>query len=175
MGRLDLTTTIHAPPADVYDFLLDVEGFPAYSEYVRGVTRRGDGGAGTEYGVALAWWKLTYTVRFRVVDLDPPERVVWRVVEDVESELVWHLEPTTVDDPAVDEATAVTLTARYDPETADRGALTLPPFVPTSRVVAMARPVVRREAERILERVVADLEGEPREATLTIEVHPDVG
>lgn len=170
---IEVSTTIHAPQADVYDFLRDVEDYEAYSGYVRGVTRRGDGGAGTEYDIELAWWKLSYTAHVRVTDLDPPERIAWRVTEDLDANGAWHLEPTTVDDPDVEHATRVTLTARYDPDTADDDALSLPPLVPTSTVVEKARPVVEREAERILARVVADLEDAPRRATLTIHTRSD--
>lgn len=166
----DLRTTIHAPRADVFDFLRDVEGYGAYTEHVREVVRRGDGGPGTEYDVVLSWWILSYALRVRLTGLDPPGRIDWRVVEDVDAHGAWHLEPTTVDDPTVDHATRVTLSVRYDPRTADEDALSLPRFVPLSAVFERLRPVVEREAKRILDRVVADLEGEPRRATLDVAI-----
>ena len=168
--ELELTTTIHAPPEEVYALLRDVEGYEAYSEYVEDVVREGDGGVGTEYGITLSWWKLTYTLRAEVTDLEPPERLGWRLVEDLDARGAWRLDPVEVDDPAIEEATAVTLTARYHPDSADDDALSLPRFVPTDAVVERARPVVEREVERVLSRVVADLEGEPRSPDLTIRI-----
>lgn len=172
---IEATTTVHAPRADVYALVQDVEGYADYSGYVREVARDGDGGVGTTYDVTLSWWKLTYTARFRVTDLDPPDRIDWRLVEDLDARVTWRLEPADVEDPDVDHATRLTLTARYDPDSADDDALSLPPFVPIGTVVEKARPVVEREAQRVLNRVVADLEDEPREATLTIRTRPDAG
>lgn len=171
--RLDVSTTIHAPRAEVFALLRDVEGYRGYSEYVRDVARRGDGGTGTEYDVTLSWWRLSYTAHFRVTDLDPPDRIGWRLTEDLDARGAWHLEPADVDDPDVDHATRVTLQVRFDPDSADDDALSLPPLVPMSTVVEKARPVVEREAERVLARVVAELEGEPREATLTVHFGQD--
>ena len=165
---LEAETIIHAPRADVFDAVRDVEGYQRYSEHVSGVARYGDGGPGTEYAVTLSWWRLGYTARFRLTDVDPPERIEWELVKDLDARAAWHLEPVEVDDPDVEDATRLVVTARYDPDTADHGALSLPRLVPMSAVVARARPFVEREAERVLARVVADLEGEPRRATLTV-------
>lgn len=172
---LEATTTIHAPREEVFELLRDVEGYVRYSDHVEEVTRDGDGGGGTEYGIVLAWWRLDYTARFRVTDVDPPERVGWRVVEDLDARGSWRLEPTEVEDPTVEHATRATLTARYEPDSADEGALSLPPLVPVSAVVERARPFVEREAQRVLARVVADLEGEPRPAELEIRLRSDAG
>ena len=173
--ELELTTTIHAPPDEVFALLQDVEGYEAYSEYVDGVARDGDGSRGTVYAITLSWWKLTYTLRAEVTDLDPPERLGWRLVEDLDARGAWRLEPVEVDDPDVEHATAVTLTARYHPDSADDDALSLPRFVPMDAVVDRARPVVEREVQRVLGRVVADLEGEPREADVTIRIRHAAG
>lgn len=172
---LEVESIIHAPRADVFAVVRDVEGYERYSDYVTGVVRDGDGGPGTEYGVTLSWWRLAYTARFRVTDLDPPVRVEWRLLRDLEARTEWHLEPVEVADLDVDHATRVRATARYDPDTADAGALSLPPFVPVSAVVARARPFVEREAERVLARVVADLEGRPRRPSLTVRTRSEAG
>lgn len=170
---LEVSTTIHAPPTDVYDFLRDVEGYSAYSDHVRSVTRRGDGEPGTEYAIALSWWLLSYTLRVRIVRLDPPERIDWRVARDVDAHGAFRLEPTTVDDPSVDHATRASLTVRYDPDSTDEGALSLPKLVPMSMVLDRLRPIVEREARRIVDRVVVELEGEPRQATLAVQTSSD--
>lgn len=169
---LEATTTIHAPRDDVYAFLRDVEGYGEYSEYVRGITRHGDGGEGTEYDVTFAWWRLSYTARARVTELDPPERIAWGLTGDLDAHGSWRLDPADVDDPDVDCATRVALVVRYDPDSAD-DAVSLPSLVPMSTVVEKARPVVEREAERVLARVVADLEGRPRQASLAVRTGPE--
>ena len=173
--ELEAVTTVHAPREEVYAFLRDVEGYAAYSRYIRDIARYGDGDAGTEYDVTFAWWKLSYTARLRITDLDPPDRIGWELTRDLDARGVWRLEPTEVDDPTVEHATRVTLTVRFDPDSADDDAIALPRFVPMAAVVEKARPIVEREAERVTERVVADLEGEPREATLTIRTRSDAG
>lgn len=172
---IELATTIQAPRPEVFAVVSDVGGWTVYSDHVTDVTREGDGGPGTEYGVTLSWWRLAYTVRFRLADVDPPARVRWRVVADIDASATCHLEPADVDDPEVADATRVVLTARYDPDSADDDALSLPPFVPVSSVVERARPFVEREAERVLSRIVADLEGEPRRATLTVRTRSEAG
>lgn len=170
---LKVNTTIHAPEADVYALLCDVEDYGEYSDYIQDVIRHGDGGPGTEYGITLSWSRISYTVWFRVIDRDPPDRIAWRVVDDLDAHGAWQLEPTTVDDPEADHATHVTLTARFDPDTANDDALSLPPLVSVSTVVEQVRPLVEREAERVLDRVVADLEDDPRRATLIIHTRHD--
>lgn len=163
---LEAAATIHAPPTDVYALLRDVEGYGAYSDHVADVVRHE--GAPATYDVTLTWWTLSYTVALCVTDTEPPDRIEWRLTEGLDAQGVWELQSTTVDDPTVDAATAVTLTVRYDPDSADVGALSLPPLVPVSAIVERARPVVEQEAGRVLTRVVADLEDEPRQATLTV-------
>lgn len=171
--ELRVETSLHAPPTAVYALLRHVEGYGRYVEHVDGVTRHGDGGAGTSYEITLSWWRLSYTAWVLVTDLDPPGRIAWRVTDGLDAEGAWTLEPATVDDPDVDQATNVALTARYDPDSGG-DAVSLPPLVPWSAVLDRLRPVVEREARHVLERVVADLEGEPRAASLSIEVRHDV-
>lgn len=158
--------TIHAPPGAVYGLLRDVEGYGAYADHVSDVTRRE--GTLETYEITLSWWILSYTIGLRVTDAEPPRRIEWRLVEGGDARGAWELERTTVDDPAVDTATDVSLIVRYDPDSADVASLSLPPFVPVSAVVERARPAVEREAERVLARVIADVEDEPRQASLSV-------
>ena len=172
--ELRAETTLHAAPADVYALLSDVEGYGEYTEYVDSVDRHGDGGVGTVYEIGLSWWRLAYTARVRITDLDPPGHAAWRLLDDLDAEGAWTLEPATVAESGVEHATDVTLTVRYDPDTGD-DAVSLPPLVPWSAVLDRLRPVVEREAGRVVERVVADLEGEPRAARLDVVIRHDVG
>ena len=167
-------TTLHAPREDVFALLRDVEGYDEYTGYVDDVVRHGDGGPGTTYEVSLSWWRLSYTAEVLLTDVDPPARIEWRLVGGLDAAGTWTLEPVDADDPAAETATDVTLTARYDPDSGD-DAVSLPPLVPWSAVLERLRPVVEREAGRIVEQVVADLEGEPRAARLEVQVRHDVG
>lgn len=173
VDELEIATTIHAPRTDVYGLLRDVEGYGEYSEFVEEVTRHSDDAGVATYDVILAWWRLSASVRVVLTDVDPPGRIDWRL-EDVDARGVWHLEPAVLDDMAAGTATDVTVRVRYDPDSGGE-AVSLPPLVPMSTVVERARPIVEREARRILKRVVTDLEGEPRPATLEIHVRHDVG
>ncbi|QLD88543.1 SRPBCC family protein [Natronomonas salina] len=165
MDSVEVTTDVFLPPAEVYDFLLEFEGYAKYSEHLAAVRQHGDGSPGTEYELDFAWWKLTYTARSEVTDVDRPRRIDWRVVKDVDAVGHWLVEQVD-DDPA---RTRVTLCVKYSPESADDSMLDLPGFVSLDWVVDKVEPKVRAEAERVVRRIVADLEGEPRDVDLDIE------
>ena len=64
----------------------------------------------------------------------------------------------------------MTLVVEYAPDSADEGLLDLPRFVSLGWVVDRVTPKVRAEAERVVRRIVADLEGERREVEVEIEM-----
>ncbi len=169
MDAVEVRTTVYLPPAEVHEFLVDFPGYADYSEHLEAVRRHGDGGPGTEYELDFAWWKLTYTARSRVTDVDPPDRIDWRVVEDVDAAGHWAV--TEVPDAApegAETASEVRLRVEYRPESADPD-LDLPGPASLDWVVERVRPVVEAEAERVVERIVADLEGRRRPVDLDIE------
>lgn len=166
VDAVEVTTDVYLPPDEVFDFLVDFPRYSHYSEYLEDVRQRGDGGPGTEYELVFSWWKLRYTARSEVTEVDPPNRVDWRVTKDVAAEGHWRLEP--VDPPEGREhATSVTLAIEYDPDTADPD-LSLPPFLSLSRLVERVKPKVEQEARRVVGRIVEDLEGEPRDVDVEI-------
>ena len=63
----------------------------------------------------------------------------------------------------------MTLVVEYAPDSADEGLLDLPRFVSLGWVVDRVTPKVRAEAERVVRRIVADLEGERRPVEVEIE------
>ena len=67
----------------------------------------------------------------------------------------------------------VSLSIRFDPDTARSGALALPRFVSFDWVLGKVKPLVQEEAQRIVERIVADVEGERRDVELQIHSTPD--
>ena len=165
MDSVEVSTDVFVPPEEVYDFLLGFRSYANYSEHLTDVRQHGDGSPGTEYELDFTWWKLTYTARSEVTDVDRPNRIDWRVVKDLDAVGHWAVERID-DDPA---RTRVTLHVQYRPESADEGTVDLPRFVSLDWVVDKVEPKVRAEAERVVRRIVADLEGEPRDVDLEIE------
>lgn len=167
MDSVEVSTDVFLPPEEVYDFLLEFRSYAKYSEYLTDVRQHGDGSPGTEYELDFTWWKLTYTARSEVTDVDEPHRIDWRVVKDVDAVGHWTVEQVDEDPPR----SRVTLRVEYRPDSADEGMIDLPRFVSLDWVVAKVEPKVRAEAERVVRRIVADLEGEPRDVDLDIETN----
>jgi len=163
VDTVEVSTVVYLPPEEVYEFLLDFPRYARYSEHLTGVRQFGDGTPGTEYALEFAWWKLTYTARSRVTDAEEPHRIDWRVVKDIDAVGHWRVEPLD------GEETEVTLVVEYAPESAEDDAVDLPRFVSLDWVVEKVKPKVRAEAERVVRRIVADLEGERRDVSLEIE------
>lgn len=161
MDTVEVSTDVRVPPAEAYAFLLDFPGYANYSEYLRSVRQRGDGGAGTEYELTFAWWKLEHTIRSRVTGTDEPHEISWRVLGDLCASGKWLVEET-------DEGSRVRLVVTYDADSAS-GVLDLPALVSLDWVVERVVDLVVDEGERVVERVVADLEGERRPVDLAVE------
>ena len=184
MDRVEVSTVVRLPPEEVYEFLLAFRGYADYSEYLESVRQFGDGGPGTEYALRFEWWKLHYTARSAVTEVDPPRRIEWRILKDLDASGRWLIDPIEdADGPtrgSTDGAsggetggsaprTEVTFVAEYAPGSADDGIVDLPRFVSLGWVVERIKPKIREEAERIVRRVVADLEGHERDVELRIE------
>lgn len=167
MEEIVVETDVAVPPEEAFAFLRDFPGYVRYSEYLDDVVQHGDGGVGTRYQLSLSWWRLSYTAHTEVTGIEEPERIEWRVLRAVDAHGAWEVEP--VEPPAVPRAgSRVRLRIRYDPDSADPGALTLPRFVSIGWIVDRVKPLIVPEAEATVERIVADLEGEPRPVDLEI-------
>lgn len=176
MDRIAVSTLVYLPREEVFDFLVDFPRYARYSEHLTDVEQEGDGGPGTRYRLRFAWWRLSYAVRSEVTAIERPERIDWRVVEHLDAEGEWRVRSATppADAPAdAETASRVVFEARYDAASAAGDALDLPRFVPLDAVVDRVRPALVAEAERVVERVVADLEGDRREVTLTVHDRPE--
>ena len=174
MDHVELSTIVYVPPDEAYEFLVDFEGYANYSKHLSGVSRLGDGGPGTEYNIHLHWWKLSYTVRSQVTSMEPPTRIDWTIRKDLDAHGYWKLEPVPEEAPPDREAaTRVWLHIQFDGDSANSGMLNLPRFISLDWVVRRVEPLVLTEAERVVQRIVADLEGESRPVELTI--HEDAG
>ena len=184
MDSVEVSTVVYVPPEEAYEFLLDFEGYANYSKHLDRVERHGEGGPGTEYDIHLQWWKLNYVVQSEVTDLDPPERIGWRVVKDIDAHGEWVVEPASENEEIPEDretetsedcppATRVRLVINFDADSASSDMLDLPRLVSLGWVVNKVRPLVLTEAERVVERIVEDLEGERREVELTLHDSPD--
>lgn len=168
MERVEVTTVVYADRQRVYEFLLDFPGYAAYSEYLKRVDQHGDGGPGTRYHLAFAWWKLTYTAHSEVTAVDPPTRIDWAITKDIDATGYWRVE--SVDPPeGEDAATRVHFHVEYDADSASVGSVDLPRFVSLAWVVEKVKPKIQTEATRIVERVVVDLEGQHRDVDLDVD------
>ena len=176
MDRLVVSTDVYADPETVYQFLLEFPRYRRYTEYLDRVERTaGDGGAGSRYSMRFSWWKLSYTARSEVTEVDPPRRIDWRVLKDIDAHGAWHVEPfgagdLPADAPAdAEEGCAVRFEVRFDAESADASAVSLPAMVSFGWVLDKVKPLVREEAERVVKRVVRDLEGRDRPVRLDVD------
>ncbi|MCU4718759.1 type II toxin-antitoxin system RatA family toxin [Halapricum hydrolyticum] len=172
MDTIEVSTVVYRPKSDVYEFLVDFPRYAVLSEHLRDVRQDGDGSAGTSYRLHFAWWKLSYTAHSMVTDLDPPERIDWELTKDLDARGSWVLESGRPPEDR-DDATRIRFVVHYDPHSAGKGTIDLPRFVSLGWVIEKVKPLVRREAERIVERLVAELEGESRAVELDIHTTPD--
>jgi uncharacterized membrane protein len=174
VDEVEVSTVVYVPPEEVYEFLLDFPGYARYSEYLDRVTQDGDGSPGTNYDLVFSWWKLSYTARSAVTDVSPPTRIDWRIVKDIDAEGYWAVEPDPGDVPAdVETASRVRFHVAFDPGSASDNAIDLPRFVSMDWVIEKVKPLIRKEATKIVERVVEDLEGQERDIDLEIHTGPE--
>jgi hypothetical protein len=169
VNTLEVSTDVRVAPTDAFEFLLDFPGYARYSEHLDSVTQHGPGGAGTEYDLRFSWWKLSHTVRSQVTGVDPPGEIRWELEGDLDASGQWLVEPTDDADGDGTAGSTVTFAVTYDPGSAHAGVLDLPAFVSADWVVDKLVGLVVKEGERVVERVVADLEGEPRDVELTVD------
>jgi uncharacterized membrane protein len=174
VDSVELSTVVYVPLEEAYDFLVDFEGYANYSKYLERVERDGEGGPGTEYDIYLQWWKLDYVVRSEVTEFDRPERIGWRITEDLRAHGEWRVEPEPdAAPPDRESASRVRLVIEFDADSASSDMLDLPRLVSLDWVVEKVKPLVLKEAEGVVERIVADLEGQQREVELTLHESPD--
>lgn len=169
MERIRLSTVVYAPPETVFPYLQDFTTYPRYAKHLSHVDIDGDGGVGTHYGLHLAWWKLTYTARSRVTGLTPPHSLEWELTKDIDAHGEWRIESASDGDRP---ASRVYFEAAYDPHSASEDVVSLPRFVSMGWVIRKLRPRLMDEARRVLERLVADIEGQRREVELTVHEMP---
>lgn len=173
MERLVVDTVVYRPVDEVFAFLEDFPGYANYSQYLDRVEAL-DAGEGEQarYALRFTWWKLTYTARSAVVEVVDDERIEWELLGDFDASGRWLVAECDLPADAPDwaeTATAVRFAVEYAPETAHSGLVDLPSLVSLDWVVDKVKPIVESEAENIVERAAADLEGRERTVELTVE------
>ncbi|MFB6106181.1 MAG: SRPBCC family protein [Halobacteriaceae archaeon] len=168
MKTAEVSTVVYLPRAEVFAFLRDFPRYADYSKYLEGVEQTGDGGPGTAYRLQFRWWVLSYTAHTRVTSVDPPDRLDWTVTRDLHASGRWELEATTPP-PDREAATRVRFVVDYDPGAVGSHLVDLPRLVSFDRVVDRVQDLIVEEGERVVERIVRDLEGESREVDLRVE------
>jgi len=168
-----VSTVVYEDPETIYEVLLDFPRYAKYSEYLKVVRRLdGDGGIGTQYALDFAWWKLSYTAHSEVVDVEPPEKIDWRVIKDIAANGHWEVaRRQEIPADAPDDVTAacdVSLRIDFDPDSADSSAVKLPRLVSMGWVIKKVIPLIRNEAERVVQRAVQDVEGRRREVEFSV-------
>lgn len=174
MNELEARTLVYRPPPAVFEVLADVPGYARYSPYLRSVSTDGDGGSGTEYGFRFGWRGVGYTVRTRVTEFVPPHRIGFTVTEGRSASGAWVIEQPPDRPSDGQPASLVRFCVRYEPDPTAVGRVRLPRFLSLDRVIDSVAPLAEREAERVVERAVEDLEGTRRAVDLDVHLRSDV-
>lgn len=167
METIEVRTTIQVSPERAFDFLVDFEGYSDYSKYLEEVTADGAAGEGTEYEITFGWWRLSYTIRTAVTQTSHPDLIEWAVLSDIEAHGRWEIQ-SQHSNPG---STLVRFIVSYDPESAKGAGIDIPAFVSLDWVIDRVIGLIEAEGRRVVERVVADLEGTRRTVDLTVEHH----
>jgi hypothetical protein len=177
MERLVVDTVVYRPVGEVFAFLREFPGYANYSEYLERVDELdAEAGEQARYALRFAWWKLTYTARSVVTEIDDEERIEWHILGDFDAGGRWLVAERDLpaDAPGwAETATAVRFEVEYAPETAHSGLVDLPRLVSLDWVIEKAKPLVEREARTVVERAAADLEGRSRSVELTVRTGDD--
>ncbi|WP_440769781.1 SRPBCC family protein [Natronorubrum sp. DTA28] len=173
MDRILLSTVAYRSPEEVFPYVRAFTNYPRYSDHLKAVRVHGDGNVGSVYDLELGWWKLSYTARSKVIAITEPDSLEWQLVNDLDARGEWRVEPEPESAPeGVETASRIYFEAQYDPYSADKSALSLPRFVSLDWVVTKVQPKLLSEAESVVERLVADIEGQRRDVELTVHEMP---
>lgn len=166
---IDASTVLYAPPEAVYEFIEDFSGYTDYSPHLDAVHQDGDGDVGTDYEIAVSWWRLSYTSHTRVTATDRPNRIDWRTTRGPKARGYWGIEPQ--DPPSGrDHATRLRLRIQFDPDTF--GSVPLAGWT-LDRLFDRVRPLIVDESERIVAAMARDIEGESRAVDLEVHRGPE--
>jgi hypothetical protein len=174
MERLTVETVVYRPVEEVYEFLLDFPGYANYSKYLESVRElEPRAGEQARYALRFAWWKIQYTARSAVTETVPSERIEWTILDSLDANGRWVVEPREElpeDAPEwAESATTVRFEVVWRSDSVDSGTVDLPRLVSLGWVIEKVEPIFEKEARRVVSRAAADLEGRHREVALTVQ------
>ncbi len=173
MDRILLSTLAYRPPEEVFPYVRSFREYTRYTEHLNEVRVHGDGDAGSVYDLVLSWWKLSYTARSKVTGISAPNSLQWQLTNDIDAHGEWRVESEPESTPEGEQtASRIYFEAAYDPYSADTNAISLPRFVSLDWVIDKVEPRLLKEAETVVERLVADIEGQRRSIELTVHETP---
>lgn len=174
MEEFEASTVFHLSRQEVYDLLFDFRRFPEHVDYLDDARVRGRG-AGARFRLVASWWRLSTTLRGRVTEVEPPERVEWRLTNDADAAGYWSIEPAPEAGPPERETTRLRLVARLDDGSVDavNYGPRFGPSISLDWVLGKVAPIVAREGERLLAELVAELEGRRRPVDVEVHSLPD--
>jgi len=173
VDRILLSTLAYRSPEEVFPYVRSFRDYPRYTGHLDSVRVHGDGGVGSVYDLVLSWWKLTYTARSKVTAISEPNSLQWQLTKDIDARGEWRVEPEPESAPAnAETASRIYFEAVYDPYSADKSAISLPRFVSLDWVINKVEPRLLNEAQTVVERLVADIEGQRRNVELTVHETP---
>lgn len=173
METVEASTLVYLSPEEVYEFLVDFQQYGKYTKYVTNIDRQGEEDAGAVYDITLSWWKIDYTARSKVTDVDRPSRIDWELAKGIDAHGYWEIEHVPEEAPEDEpDASRVRFYTEFDPESADGETLNLPKVVPLDRILDRVKPKIETAARIVVRRMVADLEGSEREIDLKVHKTP---
>ncbi|UPM45110.1 type II toxin-antitoxin system RatA family toxin [Halocatena salina] len=173
METVEASTLVYVSPEEIYEFLVDFRQYESYTKYVSDIERQGDEDAGAVYDIPLSWWKVTYTARAEVTDVDRPSQIEWELAKGIDAHGRWEIEHVPEEAPEdKSDACRVRFYSEFDPDSADGDTLNLPSVIPVSRIIDRVKPKIQTAARVITRRMIADLEGEEREIDLKVHEAP---
>jgi len=154
VNRVEVERVVERSPETVYEAVADFRRYPRYSKYLERVRedRRVDGLP--HYTLEFAWWRLTYDVSTRVVAANAPNYLDWEITTSLDASGRWSVE--SLDDGS---KARLVLRADYDPDSVGDRAVSLPFGVSLDWVLDKAVTLVENEADRVIDRIVKDVEG----------------
>lgn len=173
METVEASTLVYLSPEEIYENLADLRQFEDYSKYVTDISREGDDQL-SEYEITVSLWKIGYTARMEITDVEPPSRIDWKLVKSIDAHGYFEIEHVPEEAPeGKPDACRVTCHGEFDPDTVTAEALDLPKLIPVSKIIDKFGSKVEPAARIIIGRIISDMEGEERSVELTVHERPN--
>ncbi|MGM0371252.1 MAG: SRPBCC family protein [Halobacteriota archaeon] len=153
MNEIAVARPVDQPPEVVFATVRDFQAYPRYSKYLQSVSATAETQV-TEYAFQFGWWKLAYETQARVTACEPPHTIDWTITQDLEADGRWVVEERS-------DGSQLHFQVAYDPDSLGSDAVSLPFGVSLDWVRDRATALIESEAKRVLDRIVAEVDGRP--------------